>query len=239
MNGEPAGEKGGFPYRDPNRGKDFVGRVGIDTPIIESAWVAAGVSGLSGKGFHPGTPATKPTLQWIDRNANGVIDPGELMNTPGAAAVPSDSFPRFCLGGDFRLGGTIPGIGSTVVYGEIYWAKNLDRAILPADPVAFGRDYREFGYYAALTQELGAHMMAGVRYDFYNPDADSVNQVMGASLPTALAYETWSFTLALRAPAGRLIAEVDVNRNHNGRDLQGNPTNLADNVFGIRGEVSF
>jgi hypothetical protein len=71
------------------------------------------------------------------------------------------------------------------------------------------------------------------------PDADSVNMVMGATKPTAFAYQTLSLVAALRAPSGRLIAEYDVNRNHNGRDLEGNPTNLADNVFTIRGEVSF
>jgi hypothetical protein len=62
---------------------------------------------------------------------------------------------------------------------------------------------------------------------------------MGASLPTALAYQTVSITAALKAPSGRLIAEFDINRNHNGRDLEGNPTNLRDNAFTIRGEVSF
>jgi len=81
--------------------------------------------------------------------------------------------------------------------------------------------------------------MVGARYDFYNPDADSTNQVMGAQLPTALSYQTLTVTAALRAPSGRLIAEFDLNRNHNGRDTQGNPANLADNAFILRGEVSF
>ena len=79
----------------------------------------------------------------------------------------------------------------------------------------------------------------GARYDFYNPDADSTNQVMGAQVPTALTYQTLSLTAALRGPSGRLIAELDINRNHKGRDLEGNPTNLKDNAFIVRGEVSF
>ena len=45
--------------------------------------------------------------------------------------------------------------------------------------------------------------------------------------------------VVVRAPSGRLIAELDINRNHKGRDLEGNPTNLKDNAFIIRGEVSF
>jgi hypothetical protein len=239
QNGEPIGERGSFALRDPNAAKDITGRVGIDTPITSSVWVAGGFSGLTGKGFHPGTPATKVTLQWIDRNVNGVLDTGEIVAVPGSAAVASKNFPRFCYGGDLRVGFNIPPLGATILYGEVYWAKNLDRAILIADPVAFSRDYRELGYYAAFTQELGPHAMVGARYDFYNPDADSTNQVMGAAIPTALSYQGLSLTAALRAPSGRLIAELDINRNHNGRDLEGNPTNLRDNAFTVRGEISF
>ena len=240
MDGEPIGEKGGFPLHDPNSAKDFVGRVGIETPIVPSVWIAGGFSGLSGKGFHPGTAATKPTLQWVDRDGNGVLSGlTEIVLVQGAAATPSQNFSRFGYGGDLRIGVDEPGLGSTVLGGEIYWAKNLDRGILPADPVAFGRDYRELGLYVGVTQDLGPHAQAGVRYDFYNPDADSLNTIMGASKPTALSYQTVAFAAALRATSGRLIAEFDLNRNHNGRDAEGNPTNLASNAFTLRGEVSF
>lgn len=238
MNGEPIGERT-FPMRDPNSAKDFVGRVGIDTPLASRVWVAGGFSGLSGKGFHAGTAATKAVVQWNDVNGNGVFDNGEVTVLPGSAAVPSQNFSRFAYGADLRLGLETPRLGSTIFYGEVYWAKNLDRGILPADPVAFGRDYRELGLYAGLTQDLGSHATVGVRYDFYNPDADSVNQVMGATTPTALSYQTVAFAAALRAPSGRLIAELDLNTNHNGRDLQGNPANLAANAFTLRGEISF
>ncbi|HZL19268.1 MAG TPA: hypothetical protein VFG23_16150 [Polyangia bacterium] len=238
MDGEPIGERT-FPLHDPNSAKDFVGRVGIDTPIAPRVWVAGGFSGLSGTGFHAGTPATKATVVWNDANGNGTVQAGEITVVPGSAAVASQNFSRFGYGADLRLGVDVPSLGATVLWSELYWAKNLDRGILPADPVAFGRDYRELGLYAGVTQELGQHAQVGVRYDFYNPDADSVNTVMGATKPTAFAYQTLSFVAALRAPSGRLIAEYDINRNHNGRDLEGNPTNLADNAFTIRGEVSF
>jgi len=238
MDGEPIGERT-FPLRDPNNAKDVVGRVGIDTPIAPGVWVAGGFSGLSGTGFHAGTPATKPTVVWNDANGNGTVQSGEITVVPGSAAVASQNFSRFGYGADLRLGVNVPSLGATVLWSELYWAKNLDRGVLPADPVAFGRDYREFGVYFALTQELGQHAQVGVRYDFYNPDADSVNTVMGATKPVALAYQTLSLVAALQAPSGRLIAEYDINRNHNGRDLEGNPTNLADNVFTIRGEVKF
>ena len=238
QNGNPIGEKS-YPFRDPNSSKDVTGRVGVDTPITDNVWVAGGFSGLTGKGFHAGTTATKPVVQWNDADGNGAFGPGELVVVPGTAAVASQNFSRFAFGGDLRLGLKTEMLGTTMLYGELYWAKNLDRGILPADPISFGRDYREFGFYAAVTQDLGEHAMVGVRYDFYNPDADSANQVMGAQIPKALSYQQVSIAAALRAPSGRLIAEFDVNRNHNGRDLAGNPTNLKDNAFFLRGEASF
>jgi hypothetical protein len=240
MDGEPIGEKGSFALHDPNGSKDFTGRLGVEAPLAPTVWVAGGFSGLSGTGFHPGTPATKSTLQFTDRDGNGVLSgPNEIQVIPGAAATPSANFSRFGYGADLRLGVNEPDVGATVLYTELYWAKNLDRGVLPADPVAFGRDYREFGLYVGVTQELGAHAQVGFRYDFYNPDADSVNTVMGATKPTALAYQTFAFAAALRGPSGRLIAEYDVNRNHNGRDTVGMPVNLPSNSFIIRGEVSF
>jgi hypothetical protein len=240
MDGEPIGEKTGFALRDPNSQKDFVGRVGIDTPLSEMVWVAGGFSGLSGTGFHAGTPATKATLQFTDRDGNGVLSGiNEIQVIPGSAATPSQNFSRFGYGADLRIGVNEPDLGATVLWSELYWAKNLDRGVLPADPVAFGRDYREFGVYVGLTQEFCTRWQAGFRYDFYNPDADSVNTIMGATKPTALAYQTFAFAAALRAASGRLIAEYDINRNHNGRDALGNPVNLPSNDFIIRGEISF
>jgi hypothetical protein len=238
QNGNPIGDRT-FPLRDPNAAKDYTVHGGAEVPIAPGFFVAGGASYLWGTGFHAGTAATKATVQWNDVNGNGVSDPGELMVIPGSAAIASQNFSRFAFGGDLRLGVTIPGLGATVLYGEFVWAKNMDRAVLPADPISFGRDYREFGIYGGITQEIGAHAMLGVRYDFYNPDADSTNQVMGAQLPTALSYQTLAIAAALRGPSGRLIAEFDLNRNHNGRDTQGNPANLADNAFILRGEVSF
>jgi hypothetical protein len=238
MDGEPIGERT-FPLRDPNRAKDFVGRLGVETPISSAVWISGGFSGLSGTGFHAGTAATKTSVQWVDLNGNGVLDNGELQIIPGTAALPSANYGRFGYGADLRLGVTEAALGSTILYSEIYWAKNLDRGVLPADPVAFGRDYREFGLYVGLTQDLGPHAAVGVRYDFYNPDADSVNHIMGATLPTAFAYQTVAFAAQWGAAWGRLVAEFDLNRNENGRDSQGNPTNLAANAFFLRGQVGF
>jgi hypothetical protein len=240
QNGEPVGERGGFPARDPNSAKDVTGRVGVETPVAEAVWLAGGFSGLGGTGFHPGTPATKAVVQWMDRNGNGAVDPGEIVAAPALAASPSRNFSRFGYGADLRVTVAVPGVGTTTAYGEVYVAKNLDRGILPADPYGpLNRPSRELGGYGALIQEIGSHLAVGVRYDYYNPDLDSSNLAMGALVPQSFSYQTIAGVAALRGPAGRLIVEYDHNRNNLGRDAQGNPTNRKDDMVTVRGEVSF
>ena len=241
QNGEPVGERS-FPLRDPNHQKDWVGRLGVDT-IDGPVQVVAGFSGLYGTGVHKGTPATKPTVQWIDSNGDGAIDPSELRPIPGRAAEPSINFPRHALGGDLRIAVTTPRLGRTTAYGELYYARDLDRGILPADPTgaagAVGRSYRELGWYVALMQDLGEHVTIGARYDYYDPDRDARDNQVGVVVPNDASYSTLALVGALRAPGGRMIVEYDINRNHLGRTVSGLPTNQMDNVFAIRGEASF
>jgi hypothetical protein len=239
QNGEPIGERT-FPLRDPNLAKDVTGRVGVDTPVGALAKLAAGFSALYGRGFHKGTPATKPTLSWQDRNENGTFDSGELQVAPGVSATPSANFSRFALGADARLSLRIPRLGETVLYGELIWAKNLDRAVLIADPLGpLGRDLRELGYYVAAVQDLGPHVQVGVRYDSYDPDRDATDTQGARLVPSSQVYQTVALALALRAGPGRLVFEYDINRNHLGRASNGMPANLADNVLTIRSEVKF
>ena len=239
MNGEPAGESSGFPGRDPNHQKDVMGRVGVDLGVVQRLWLAAGVSALTGTGFHPGTPATKQTILWQDRNQDGMFQSNEVSASPGVSATPSSNFKRQAVGADLRLGARLLPIGETVGYAEGYLAKNLDRAILPADPKSVGRDITETGIYLALTQQLGEHAMVGFRYDYYNPDRDSTDTQVAIIIPQSFIYQTFAFTAALTSPSGRLIAEYDVNRNHLCRDATGLPTNLKDNTFFVRGEAKF
>ena len=239
MNGEPAGETTGFPGRDPNHQKDFVMRLGVETPIVERLGIAAGISALSGKGFHPGTPATKPTIIWQDRNMDGMFESNEVSVTPGVAATPSSNFTRQAIGFDLRLAGRLLPLGETTAYGEVYLAKNLDRGILPADPKSVGRDLNEVGSYFGVTQQICRHGMVGFRYDYYNPDKDSTDLQAAVAVPQSFIYETFAFTGALVARSGRVILEYDVNYNHQGRDPNGLPTNLKDNAITLRGEVKF
>ena len=239
QNGEPLGERT-YPALDPNHSKDVVGRVGVDTPLGAIARWVSGISAVYGRGFHKGTPATKPTTVWQDRNENGSYDTGELMVVPGMAATPSANFSRFGLGVDARVSFRMPRLGETMLYGEVVWAKNLDRAVLVADPLgSLGRDMREMGYYVAAVQDVGRYLQLGVRYDFYDPDRDAT-ELQGAMLvPSTQSYRTLAVAVAVRYGASRILFEYDVNRNHLGRTSTGLPTNLADNLFAVRSEVKF
>jgi hypothetical protein len=238
QNGNPLGERA-FPGRDPNSSKDITGRVGIETAITDVVSVSGGVSGLTGKGFHRGTPATKPTLQWSDRNEDGVLQPNEIVTSPGAAATPSSNFSRFAFGADLRLVVAVPELFKATVYGELYLAKNLDRALLIADPAgAVGRDYRELGWYAAATAEIRDLILLGVRYDGYNPDRDSTDPTKPL-VPTDFSYNTLSVVGGVQLSGARFLVEYDHNDNHLGRDTAGRPTTLEDDTVILRGQVSF
>jgi hypothetical protein len=238
QNGDPLGERA-FPGRDPNKAKDVSGRVGVDTPVTDDVSLAAGFSGLWGRGFHRGTPATKPTLQWSDRNEDGAFQPNEVVTSPGLAATASGSFTRFAFGADLGLSVGLPGLGRAIAYGELYMAKNLDRARVIADPLGpVGRDYRELGVYVAGILEIGELAAVGARWDTYNPDLDSTDPVR-ALVPTDLSFSTLALAAELHNASGRLVLEYDHNSNHAGRDAAGNPTTLKDDSVILRGQVSF
>ncbi|HEX3758303.1 MAG TPA: hypothetical protein VHW23_06335 [Kofleriaceae bacterium] len=238
QNGEPAGEKG-FALRDPNQAKDITARAGVVAPVgpVE---VAAGVSLLTGRGFHAGTPATKDTLVWKDLNEDGVVTANEITVVQGLAATPSSNFDRFGVGGDLELTIDLARLGKLTAYGEVMVAGNLDRAIVVADPTDItgaGRDFRELGYHAGLVYEPGAASAFGVRYDRYNPDADASELRVGNVVPVDQTLSTLSVAAALRGSHGRLILEYDHNTNHSGRTAAGVPTNLGDDAVTLRAEI--
>jgi hypothetical protein len=239
MNGEPLGERT-LPGRDPNQAKDLVGRVGIDVGVTEALSVRGGFSALSGTGFHRGSPATKDVIQWRDLNNNRLIDNGELVVVPGASPTASFNFDRHALGADLGASLVWPGLGRTTLYGELYLAQNLDRALLPYDPSSpTAPSARELGWYLALLQELGPHFVVGARFDSYDPDRDASETQVGKLVTRNRAFNTLALNAALVSPHARLMFEYDRNRNHMGRDLQGRPTNLRDDAFILRGQVSF
>jgi hypothetical protein len=238
MNGEPIGEAS-YPARDPNASKDLVGRIGVDASPASFLRIRAGVSALSGQGFHEGTPATKDVLVWRDANGDGLVQITEIQVIPGAPATPSQNYHRFALGADLGVTARLPALGDLTAYGEVVRSGNLDRAVEPADPVGAGRDLRELGFHVGVTQEVTRYAMVGVRYDRYDPDADASEQRGVSLVPKSRVYSTVAVTGAARLPPGRLLFEYDHNTNMLGRTAGGLPTTLADDAFTLRGEVTF
>jgi hypothetical protein len=237
MNGQPLGGNG-FAGLDPNHQKDIVGRLGVEESRGRIDF-AGGVSGLRGTGFHPGTTATKPALQWNDSDESGTVGPGETVGIPGVAAGASSNYTRYAFGADLALSARFPHRLKTSLEAEFFLASDLDRGIFPADPKGtLNRSMREIGYYLALIQEFGRWRL-GVRYDYYNPDQDSSKNAKGSPVPTDASYSTLAVAAACVAPWGRVIIEYDHNQNHLGINTSGMPGNLADDAVLLRGEVSF
>ena len=239
MNGNPLGDAS-FPARDPNAAKDFVGRLGMDSTIAAKVHVSAGVSSLKGTGFHPGTPASKDVLVWRDQNEDGIVQLSEIQAIPGRAATPSQSFSRFAVGADGRIGFAVPHLGNAMLFGEVVWAANLDRGLLLADPVASGRDLREFGWVVGASQEFGARAAFGIRYDSYNPDVDAYRQTPTVLVPKDMSFRTWAFTLSWGGVAhNRLVLEYQHSRNALAVAADGSPTTLASDTLTLRGQMVF
>lgn len=238
MNGNPIGNQE-FPDLDPVHQKDIVSRIGIDVPIAREVRFQAGMSADVGTGFHPGTPTTKNVLVWEDLNGDGVVEPNEIMVIPGSAATPSQTFPRFGVGGDARLAIRFPLIGDLVLRTEVVSAINLDRGLEVADPVATGRDLREIGWYLGATQELTRWAEIGARYDRYNPDADAAEQQGISLVPVNRSYSTLALMAMVRYGNQRLVVEYDKNTNPLGIAPNGSPTTLADNTLTLRAQCVF
>ncbi len=238
MNGEPVGETT-YPGIDPNSEKDVVGRLGILTTPAPKLTVQAGISFLSGTGFHPGTSVTKSVLYWQNLTFSGQYQNGQTGAFPGLAATPSQNFNRYALGGDLLLAYDEKPGWTTTAYGEVITATNLDRGYQPADPIAAGHDLREFGYYVAVTQLLFTYAEVGARFAYYNPNQDSTFNSIGQPVPSNASDTTWSLTAAAVSKYARFIVEVDLNQNNLGVSPTGTPTNLASNTFIMRGEVKF
>ncbi|MBN1962909.1 MAG: hypothetical protein JW841_18405 [Deltaproteobacteria bacterium] len=237
QNGEPIGESV-FPGRDPNSAKDFVGRIGAESKSGDYS-IIAGVSLLQGKGFHKGSSGTKDTFTWRDYNENGVIDTGELINIPGQSPQASLSFKRKAFGADTRFTLPVPMLGKATLSAEAFISTNLDRGLIISDPISASRDLRQLGFSVALVQELPYGLSLGARYDEYNPDRDAQDIRSDKVVPKNATYSTLAIAANLRIDRYRLLVEYDINKNNKGRNTQGRPASIADNLFMARAEVTF
>jgi len=237
VNGHPQAETSPYALQDPTAFQDLVLRVGAEVRPRDDLFIAGGISSERGKGFHPGTDATKATVQWSDTNRDGVLQPNELMGVPAQAATPSRTFDRFALGADVRVS-LQSRLGVTKLYAEVVVASNMDRGLFVADPILTGVDQRELGYYVGLVQQLGRFADVGFRYDLYDPNSDAFDMRRARLLPYDQAIRTYAPLVGLALfERVRLSFEYDHITNALGRDSLGVPASLAMDTWTLRLQV--
>jgi hypothetical protein len=238
LNGEPLDDRTtSRPARDPNAAKDIVARLGAEGKVTPSFRLSGGVSALRGTGFHAGTEATKNRAEWRDLNENNSIDTGEVIAVPGSAATPSENFTRWAAALDVQARVQTP-LGQTMIYGEALAATNLDRGFFIADPVVSGVDIRHLSFYAAVVQDVKNYGFVGVRFDYYDPNADFFDSRAGKLIPTSQAVTTISPLVGLQIPGlARLSFQYDVVQDALGRDERGVPADLRNDRWTIRLQV--
>ena len=235
-NGEPVDTLARYP-RDPNAAKDFSGRVGVETRPLPALSVSGGTSFYQGRGFHAGADATKPSLGWLDINEDRVVQPGELVASPGTASIASMNYDRWAYGLDLELSLRTK-FGATRLLAEGFLASNLDRAYLIADPGLGSNDIRESGGYVAVLQDVTRWGQVGFRAAYYDPNSDFFNDVRGRQVPTSVAVTTLSPLVALILPGrARLSFQYDFVRDSLAKDGQGVPTDAKNNQLTLRLQV--
>ncbi|HEY1533718.1 MAG TPA: hypothetical protein VGF76_06855, partial [Polyangiaceae bacterium] len=223
--------------RDPNSNKDFSGRVGAETQPLVPLSISGGTSFYQGTGFHPGTPATKPSFNWQDTNEDRVIQPSELQAVPGTAATPSSNFNRWAYALDLELS-LHTKYGSTRLVGEGFVASNLDRGYLVASPEPGGPELREAGGYVALVQDVTRWGQLAFRVSYYDPNSDFFRNLRGRQVPTSLATRSLSPMVALRMEdCARLSFQYDFAQDYLAKDLRGVPTDAKNNQLTLRLQV--
>ena len=241
MDGAPSGDlqwKG----RDPDSSYDLISRIGgvVDLPqFYGRPHLDFGVSALTGKTLHPGTPPTKDQIVWDDMNNNGVIDPGEIVDVPGSPGTPSVPFSHSGFGADASLRWCLQVLGGGVAWGEIVAGTNLDRGLVVADPVDLGRDQRELGYSVGVLQDVTEWAQVGTRYDRYDTDRDAQEQAGVSNVRIPLIFSTFAVLAAARVGTTKLIVEYDHNRNPLGIGDTGLPSTLADDRLAFRAQAKF
>jgi hypothetical protein len=225
-----------FP-RDPNAAKDISGRFGVVLNPLENVGISGGVSFLTGKGFHPGSEATKSTVIWNDANDDGIATPNEIQGSPGQAATASENFERWAFGVDLQLELNTR-IGASKLYAEAYAASNLDRGLLVADPVTTGLDQRHLGGYVALLQSVTPYGFVGFRASFYDPNADLLDTRSGRLLPRSAVIRTLSPLIGAELPKrARLVFQYDFIDDKLARDGSGVPTDAKNDQWTLRLQV--
>lgn len=223
--------------RDPNAAKDVSGRLGALVAPTDATVVWGGTSFSVGKGFHPGSEATKSAVLWRDDNENGISEAGEIQGFPGSAAAPSENFTRWLMGLDLGVAWRTS-LGRSQLLAEVYAGSNHDRGLLVADPIATGADVREVGGYLAFTQELTPYVLVGLRGEVYDPDADFMESRGGRNVLRSRVIRALSPLVALQwQDRARLIFQYDFIQDQLGRDAAGAPEALDNDAWTARLQV--
>ena len=201
--------------------------------------LSGGLSALTGTGLHPGTPAIKDSVEWVDGNEDGIVQITELMPVPGAPATPSETFDRSAVGADIALGWCLCRLGCGELSAELALATNLDRGVEYADPIAADRDFRELGWQVMVVQALTPHAQVAARYDVYRPDRDAREARGAAIVPTDPRYRTLAIAAEAHTAHTRWLLEYDHESNPRGRALDGAPATMAADRITLRAQVSF
>ncbi len=228
--------------RDPSSSFDVLGRLGavLDLPGQPGRpHFELGVSALTGKALHPGTPPTKDSIQWVDDNQNGTVDTGEIQVIAGTPGMPSIPFSHSALGADASGRWCLQQLGRGVAWGELAYGTNMDRSVVVADPVDQLRDLRELGLTLGVLQDATPWAQVGARYDRYDADRDAQQQAGVTAVRTHLVYSTLALLAAARWGTSKLVVEYDHRTNPIGRADTGLPATRGDDRLALRAEVRF
>jgi hypothetical protein len=143
---------------DPNKFKDFVGRLGVDF-----GFVTGGVSAYLGHG-----------------PLSTTVTPGATSSDP--VSISYDNKRRTRLGADVQAYFDVPSVGGLALKGEVIWGK--DSAIYwndqPGNPAT---DVKKLGWILTAVQNIGDRLGVVVRVDQIDPnrskDKDKVTTVGG------------------------------------------------------------
>lgn len=149
---------------DPNRFKDFVGRLGVDF-----GFVTAGVSGYFGRGPMSTT-----------------VTAGATSSDPPSIAY--DYKRRTRLGADVQAYLDVPSVGGLALKGELIWGS--DTAIDWNDaPSNTATNVKKLGFIVTAVQNVGDYLGVVVRVDQFDPNTskekDKVTMVGGGLMAYA------------------------------------------------------
>ena len=238
VNGHPVNEPrwGG---RTPTKQGDVLGRLGVDASFGRVRLVGGG-SLLKGRGFSPGSPATKDSITVRDVNESGTVTQTSVMLQAGRAATASRTFDRWATGLDAELSAQVLAAWKLWLRGEFIFGNNLDRGLFISDPNLTGFNGRGYGAVGAIESLIFQTGLLGLRYDFYDPNPDAIGNVAGEVVKVPRRISTTSALVGLQLPGTRtrFFAEYDRVKDHLALGLNGRPADLKNDRFLCRLQVS-